>query len=144
MFTIRRCHTLLRHWTLVVGVAILLWSGTEDSALFGVIALGVLLAASLSFWLILPRFGGNALDPRSTIKIITGAGFATGALSSIITSLLMLFKNVRHDHAFPDFPPQAIFSTLERLPAWTIAGALIGFGLSLLASVLAVHWQEHQ
>ena len=144
MFTIRRRYTLLRLWTLAVGVAILLWSGTEDSALFGVIALGVLLAASLSLWLILPRFGGNALDPRSTIKIVTGAGFATGALSGIITSLLMLFKNVRHDHAFPDFPPQVIFSTLERLPAWAIAGALIGFGLSLLASVLAVHRQEHQ
>ena len=82
--------------------------------------------------------------PVPQFKIITGAGFATGALSSIITSLLMLFKNVRHDHAFPDFPPQVIFSTLERLPVWAIAGALIGFGLSLLASVLAVHWQEHQ
>ena len=60
------------------------------------------------------------------------AGAAFGALASLSTFALMLFKDLRHAHAFPDFPPHMLLGMLERLPVWALAGGLAGLGIGIL------------
>ena len=66
----------------------------------------------------------------------TLAGALIGASASAITAALMLFKDLRHAHPFPDFPPAMILGMLERLPPWMLAGALAGLGIALLLNLL--------
>ena len=66
----------------------------------------------------------------------TMLGAIIGIGSSLITALLMLLKNARHSHFFPDFPPGQIGAIIERAPVWALAGGLIGLGLGLLWNAL--------
>jgi hypothetical protein len=56
------------------------------------------------------------------------AGGLIGAGSALATAGLMLLKTGLHNHVFPDFPLAVILGILERLPAWSAAGALCGAG----------------
>ena len=116
----RRAQNLL----VVCGVAILLWSGVEDTGAEAVTMLGLLVALAAT-GMILPR----ALHSLP-YSIIAGAIF--GALTSLSTTALMVFKDLRHAHPFPDYPPGMLLATLERLPAWALAGGLLALGIALL------------
>ncbi|MCY4464550.1 MAG: hypothetical protein OXE46_03330 [Chloroflexi bacterium] len=113
-----------RHLLLACGIAILLWSGVEDNDALAVSLLGALLALALAA-LLMPR----ALKSLASAATV-GAVF--GAVASLSTFALMLFKDLRHAHAFPDYPPHMLLGMLERLPAWALAGALTGLGCGLL------------
>ena len=126
-----------RHLMVVAGVAVLLWSGLEDNDAITVTTLGVLMATSLSTMLMTSRLAGATLRKIGVIERSVIAGLLTGALSSLTTPLLMLFKDVRHAHVFPDYPPQMMLAMLDRLPYWTIAGGLIGIGIGILLKLLA-------
>ena len=41
-------------------------------------------------------------------------GSLIGALSALASALLMLFKDLRHGHIFPDYPPEMMLAMLER------------------------------
>ncbi len=122
-----------RHLLLVCGIAILLWSGVEDNDAVAVSLLGALLALAATA-LLMPR----ALNSLAS-AVAVGAVF--GALSSLSTFALMLFKDLRHAHAFPDYPPHMLLGMLERLPVWALAGGLAGLGCGLL---LRLHRAERR
>lgn len=59
-------------------------------------------------------------------------GGITGILTALLSSLLMLFKNVRHAHQSPDFPFEQIKDVLIRTPIWMVIGMLMGLSIGLL------------
>ena len=72
------------------------------------------------------------------VKLVVSAalfGAVSGAFSSICAVLLMLFKDARHAHLYPDYPPRILGAMLSRLPAWLVAGALAAIGVVLLLSM---------
>lgn len=119
---------LWRSVLIVAGVAVLLWSGIEDIDATGAAFLGLTVAISATMLLLLSRPSANG----SVTLIATIAGALTGAAALVITAALMLFKNLRHMHPFPDFPAAMIAGMLERMPHWMLAGVLAGFGIGLL------------
>ncbi len=138
----RRTYPGFRLWLILLGTALFFWLGREDSDVRAVTALGTGLAGSSVCWLIChsARFDFVAIMARGMISVRLGisAGFCFGALASLFTALLMLLKDLRHGHVFPDYPPALIIAALERLPAWSLAGGLVGLALSLLFSVCLV------
>ena len=119
---------LRRGGLLLTGLAILFWSGLEDSDTSAVTLLGALSSISLTLWL-LSRL---AASPRIRAIHIALAGALAGALAALCTATLMLFKNLRHAHIFPDYPAEMLLAVLERLPVWAAAGGLAGLGIGLL------------
>lgn len=119
---LRRCALLL------TGLAIFHWSSLEDSDASAAVMLGTLASVSLSLWLLGRIAAGRALHSSH----IALAGAISGALASLCTAALMLFKNLRHAHVFPDYPAEMLLAVLQRLPVWTIAGGLAGLGIGLL------------
>lgn len=124
---------LWRNVLIVAGVGILLWSGMEDIDAAGAAAFGMLSSVALTMVLLRTKLAGRA----NTIMQAALAGSLAGALSSVTTAALMLFKDLRHAHPFPDFPPEMIAGVLERLPYWAAAGALAGIGIGLLRDLFA-------
>ena len=96
----------------------------EDNDASAVALLGALVALPVAAMLI-PRALDNLLS-------ITAAGAVYGALTSLSVFALMLFKDLLHAHAFPDYPPQMLLGILERMPAWALAGGLAGLGCGIL------------
>lgn len=121
-----------RHFLVVTGIAVLLWSGLEDNDAVVVTLLGSLLAAVASSMLLDTQPFRAAFIRLSLPKRMALAGAFTGALASVTTALLMLFKDLRHAHVFPDYPPEMMLATLERMPFWALAGGLAGIGIGLL------------
>lgn len=119
---------LIRGALLLTGLAILFWSGLEDSDASAVTILGALSSLSLTLWLVARIAAGLALTPLH----IALAGALAGALASLCAAALMLFKNLRHAHIFPDYPAEMLVAALARLPLWAFAGALAGLGIGLL------------
>lgn len=132
----RQRNTGFRLWIILLGIALFFWLGKEDNDVLGVTTLGLILAGTSVWRLIFLR---RRLDFTASGKLSAHlgllAGICVGALSSFFAALLMLLKDLRHGHIFPDYPPELIIATLERLPAWSLAGGLIGLGLSLLFMV---------
>ncbi len=110
------------------GIGILVWSGFEDKEATGAAAFGLITAIALAMTMLGPRLAGM----KQQILTATLMGLLIGASASVISAALMLFKDLRHAHPFPDFPPAMLLGMLERLPPWTVAGALAGLGLGLL------------
>ena len=119
-----RDRRLAQNLLVVCGVMILLWSGVEDTGAEAVTMLGLLVALAAT-GMILPR---ALLSLPSSVF----AGAICGALTSLCATALMIFKDLRHAHAFPDYPPGMLLATLERLPAWALAGGLLALGCALL------------
>lgn len=127
-----RHSTRARHLFVICGIAVLLWSGMEDDDARMVTLLGMLLAAALSLMLISSQRLPEQLRRLSLAQRGAMSGALIGALASLTTPLLMLFKDLRHAHVFPDYPAGMMLATLERMPAWALAGGLAGFGIGLL------------
>lgn len=78
------------------------------------------------------RFGGRTLSVRTGAIATTLIGAIIGLGTGVITASMMMFVNIRHAHIRPDFPPVLIGAILQRIPAWTLAGALAGLALALM------------
>jgi hypothetical protein len=48
----------------------------------------------------------------------------------------MLFKDARHAHLYPDYPPALLGAMLARLPAWSLAGALAVVGIAIILAAV--------
>lgn len=120
---------------LALALVVFIWSGIEDTDVITVTVLGVALSIAGVAWIL----GKRDLDQRwkrhGLVLLAMMAGACAGALSSLMTVALMLFKDIRHGHVFPDYSPALMLAMLERLPIWTIAGALMGCGCALLLGV---------
>jgi len=116
--------------TLLFGISLFFWMSTEDSvwlvSLFG-LGLSVLLAAHGVF-----RLKGKTFRMRVWIPLAVGLGALVGAGTAVGTVLLMVIKTAWHNHVFPDYPFPLIAGIVERLPAWTVAGALVGLAFVIL------------
>ncbi len=134
ILTIPLLNYKIRLLIIVASITVLLWSGLEDNHVWGVVLLGWFVAILATTVFIMSRFGNLSITQSTLLKLSPLIGAIIGASASISTALLMLFKDVRHAHAFPDYPPQMIFDTITRLPFWALSSALIlfsitGFGL---------------
>ena len=143
-FTIPLCHPVWHLPLALLGIVILLWSGREDQGVGAVTALGWLLAGLTVALDLMSRFGGRRLDAPALLKLTALGGAAAGALASLATILLMLFKNLLHSHVYPDYPPQLMLGALERLPIWGLAGGLAGLGLGFMAIGIAARIDRHE
>ena len=130
-----------RHLLVVTGIAVLLWSGLEDSDAIVVTILGALLATAAAAIILMSRRFRALFLRQSLPKRLALAGALVGALASVTTPLLMLFKDLRHAHVFPDYPPEMMLATIERMPHWALAGGLAGFGIGAL---LKLRQDRHQ
>lgn len=124
-----------RHLTLIVGIAILLWSGMEDNDAVAVSLLGALSAAAAVMLFYESKRFGRCWRRGNLTRQAVVAGALIGALACLTTPALMLFKNLRHAHVFPDYPPAMMLAMLERLPWWALAGGLAGLGIGLLLAL---------
>jgi hypothetical protein len=112
------------------GLILFIWMSLEDNGTLTVSLLGTGLATVLILYQSLQRIGGRDLSMRFFFALCLGIGALIGAASTISTTLLMFFKTAWHGHEFPDYPLELMGDMLFRLPAWALAGGLIGLGLS--------------
>lgn len=113
------------------GLLVFLWLSPEDNHPLPVVLLGVggsLL--SVIYWAG-TRLAGREIPAAQTLVLGPVLGAVCGISASLITTTLMLIKNARHAHLFPDYPPGQMGAILARAPVWAAAGALIGLGLAL-------------
>jgi hypothetical protein len=114
------------------GVVILGWLTPEGNAVWFASLLGVglaylLLGLGLQHW-----WGGHTLSCKHWMPLSILLGLGGGLAASLCTFLLMLIKNVQHSHLVLDFPSEVLLGTLERTPAWMVAGGLIHLALLLI------------
>jgi hypothetical protein len=108
---------------------IFVWLPLEENSVTVVTLLGVGLSGLLVAHVAVRRAA------HSHTGIATaGYGALFGAGAALGTALLMFLKTASHAHPYPDFSPLLMLSMLERLPAWTLAGALGGLGVALIRS----------
>lgn len=119
----------LRWLMLGCGAAVFLWSSAEDNRVFPAVLLSLVCSGTLVVWWMMGIFGGKRLSTRQALLLIPALGGLIGASTSLITAALMLLKNVRHAHLFPDYPLGLMGGVIERAPSWAAAGALIGLGV---------------
>ena len=60
------------------------------------------------------------------------AGTLSGVLVGIIAIFIALMKVSLHQHMIPDFSSGDILTILNRIPAWAIAGLLIGSSSAMI------------
>jgi hypothetical protein len=135
-WTIPRRTLWLRRNMIACAVAIFIWSTPEEDRLAFPALLGAWLAVSLLWRWLISRYSGRTLQGIHLIFSAALFGAASGAFASICAVLLMLFKDARHAHLFPDYPPPVLGAVLARLPAWSLAGMLAAVGAALLLSAL--------
>ena len=112
--------------TVFWGVLTLIWLSAESANVLMVTLLGTGWAFALLGHLVVYRFHGHQFGWRLYLVASAGFGAVAGGLTAVMAVVLMVFKNVQHAHLTPDFPNETIINTFYRLPAWAIAGALLG------------------
>ncbi len=122
--------------TLLYGVGVFIWLTPEESGLVVVSALGLFGALLMAVnWA--TRFSGRTFPARWLPIAATIGGATIGAAADLLTVFLMFMKSSMHAHLFPDYPPALLLAMLERLPAWSLAGGLVGMGAYLWAGAKA-------
>jgi hypothetical protein len=116
--------------TLGFGIFAFVWLSAEDSVWL-VSVLGTILAILCTLHAIF-RLKGKIFSARIWIPGVLGVTALTGAGASVATVLFMVIKTSLHGHIYPDYPFPLIAGIVERMPAWTLAGALIGVALALI------------
>jgi hypothetical protein len=119
--------------SILCGAVIFFWSGLEDNDLTAVSLLALWLTLSLTALWIIQQFRNTPPHPKylPILAMLVGAGM--GILNSINMAGLMLFKNLRHSHFFPDYPFEMMRDIITRAPFWALAGMFIVLGFYLLA-----------
>ncbi|MCU0463868.1 MAG: hypothetical protein MUF38_04815 [Anaerolineae bacterium] len=122
--------SLTLRWALIgVGIVAVVWTGPEDDPVWLASLIGVALTGlGLAHWLTGVTAGREWVG-RQIAGAWAGFGALTGGLGCTTTVLLMGFKDARHAHPFPDYPPELLAALLERTPVWALVGALIGLGV---------------
>lgn len=131
LMTIPRPGRRARWAAILTGLSVFLWLGPEDNHVWSAALMGALVSfVVLAHW-VMGRFGGQTLQPRQIILWAGVFGSLAGLGASVLTALLMVLKDVRHAHIFPDYPPGLLLAMLSRAPFWALAGGLIGLSVGL-------------
>lgn len=126
----------LRSATLIYGVGTFLWLSPEDNQVWTVTLLGMtgaligcahLRIRLLHDW---PQTGFKMLLTNMLLGSLAGLG------TTVATIGLMLLKTSLHLHVYPDYPAGVMLGILERAPAWSTAGALVGLGWTLVCAAI--------
>ncbi len=124
--------TRISRWLYIAyGLMVFFWLSPEDSTVWISISLGLLGAILLVASLLVHYREGLSIPVNIVAGFGLGIGGVIGFLTGPLTTLLMIVKNARHAHLYPDFSPGLILEILERLPIWTLAGGLFGLGVGL-------------
>jgi hypothetical protein len=134
----RRQMRRLRITILIWGILAFIWLAPEDDSVLPALLLGLGLSALVITWLFIRLKIAAWMRAWRTLLVAAVFGALIGAGTSLSTVLLLLIKNARHAHLTPDYPPEILLDTLERFPAWSLVGALIGIGL------VCIYWGFHQ
>jgi hypothetical protein len=129
----------LRTAALIWGVLTFLWLAPEDDSVLPVLLLGFSVSVLMVAWLVIRLNAAPWMHSWGALLAAAVFGALIGAGTSLSTVLLLLFKNARHAHLYPDYPPEILLETLARFPVWALAGGLIGIGLVCLRWVLQSH-----
>ncbi|MDQ7027602.1 MAG: hypothetical protein Q9P44_18825 [Anaerolineae bacterium] len=121
------------------GLVLLIWLSLEDNGVLSVALLGTGAATLFTMIWLLKRIGGQVIALRVWFFGLLGLGAAIGALSTLITTLLMFFKTGWHGHGFADYPPTMILAMLQRMPIWTLAGLLVGLASAMIRLSISGH-----
>lgn len=129
--TIPYQNTWHRFGAIGYGAILLLWLSTEENAVWLTVLLGTGLALVIEGLFITHRLGKKTLGWRIWLPGILLLGAITGLASVFGTILLMVFKNVQHSHAAPDFSRAVVEGIFQLAPAWMLSGALLGGAVAL-------------
>ena len=121
----------LRWLLLVYGIFLFIWLSVEDLSIVPVMAFGLGAAILISVLTTSGKLGRIQTAERYLPLLMALRGALIGALTSVMVVVLMFFKNARHSHLFPDYPPAMMLAILRRAPVWVLAGGLIGLSLGL-------------
>jgi hypothetical protein len=132
----------LRWLSLGYGGVLFVWLALEDVSVWPVTLIGSGLAVLICLLWALNKIGGQRLAVRWVPPLFASLGLVMGLGSSILVVALMFFKNARHSHIFPDYPPAMMLAMLQRAPLWAAAGGLVGLSLGL--GWLAVHRERDE
>jgi hypothetical protein len=122
----------LRWNALACGVALFIWSTPEDDRVWLVALLALWCTLSFSTGWVSARFAESMLpDGWRGLTLLAVFGALNGLLAPLVAAALMLFKDVRHAHPQPDFPPALLLGMMQRAPAWALAGGLLGLAAGL-------------
>ena len=116
---------------LAYGGGLLLWLSLEEDSVAAAALLGLGLAALMLVLTTADKLAGRRIAARAVPLAGALLGAVVGLGAAVAAAGLMFFKNALHAHVFPDYPPGLIGATLQRGPAWTLAGALLGLGAGL-------------
>ncbi|RMG83411.1 MAG: hypothetical protein D6712_13025 [Chloroflexi bacterium] len=124
--------TLPRYIVIFYGIALFIWLGFESDDIYTPIVFGAVMVV-LIIWQIMNKLAiQTTVKPQRLFSLGAGAGAVAGASVNIFAALIMLFKDVRHGHTFPDYPLMLIVDFVARLPIWALAGGLIGLAIVLV------------
>lgn len=121
----------IRLIALAYSAGLLVWLSLEESGVESVALLGLGLTALILVLTISARLGGRRIAARAVPLAGALLGALAGMGTAVAAAALMFFKNAFHAHIFLDYPPGLIGAVLQRAPAWTLAGALLGLGVGL-------------
>ena len=114
------------------GILLMLWMSTEDSGTLTVTLLGSGLSVlAIGLWL-LQETRDRRISFRGLLIGGAGSGGLMGAGAILATVALMFLKTAWHSHIYPDYPPQMMLDMLVRIPAWGLAGGMLGLAGALL------------
>ncbi len=116
--------------TLLYGILLFLWLTPENGVWLAAglgLGLSVLVAAHGAF-----RLAGRTFSAPHWLAGAVLLGVMVGGGGVIGTVLLMFLKSSLHNHVYPDYPLPMLLAMLERMPAWALAGALVGLAAGLL------------
>lgn len=135
---------LFQRWNAIFcAVAIFIWSGPEEDRPIFAALLATWLALSITAWWVTGHFGDRIWRGWRLWAGFAAAGAFTGALANLCAILLMIFKDARHAHPFPDYPPALLGAMLTRFPAWAAAGTFAGLGVALWLSSRRLNDMHH-
>ena len=130
---------MVRLFTILTGVALLVWVPLEDSSL----NLTILFAYFMSTWLVSALFMRFKIPSLFSIINIGFAGILTGAIITPLTLFLMVLKIGLHAHLVPDYSYEQFISIINRTPIWFISGFLSGMGFGMIIKSIYVRQEPN-
>lgn len=127
-------HELILRWFwIATGLSLAIWFAIEDRSLMLVTIEAALLSTGLGATgaaRILSR-----LKPAGWRRTawLAGVGALTGTAWGPMALLLIAIKTSLHTHPVPDFTESDVVAILNRIPIWTVIGAVLGLGIGFLA-----------
>lgn len=127
-------HELILRWFWVVtGLTLAIWIAIEDRSLMLVAIEAALVSTGLGATgaaRILAR-----LKPGGWRRAawLAGIGALTGTAWGPMALLLIAIKTSLHTHPISDFTESDVMAILNRIPIWTVIGAMLGLGIGVLA-----------